>query len=398
VVALLVLALLRGKVDGEPVAAYDMRVYRDQLKEVERDLARGVIAEADADRVRTEVSRRILATDATLQRDSDDTGQSRTVSIIVSMLLLAGLVGGSLLIYQRLGAPGYGDLSQASRINMAEDARRDRPLQAQAEASLPPLPAPEVSARYLELIEQLRATVAKRPDDLQGHTLLAQNEAALGNFVAAYQAQANVLRIRGQAAEAGEYSDYADMMILAAGGYVSPEAEAALARALELDPRNGPARYYWGLMRSQTGRPDLTFRIWDRLLRESRNDAPWVPPIREQIEGIAERAGVDYTLPPVAPPAPPMRGPDAEDVEAASTMTPEERMAMIRSMVDGLSERLATEGGSPREWARLISALAVLDETDRARAIYDEAEQVFADDDDALDLLRDAAGSAGLLQ
>ena len=33
------------------------------------------------------------------------------------------------------------------------------------------------------------------------------------------------------------------MMILAAGGYVSPDAEAALLRGLELEPRNGTARY-----------------------------------------------------------------------------------------------------------------------------------------------------------
>ena len=41
VAALLVLALLGGRTGAEPAAAYDLRVYRDQLKDVERDLARG---------------------------------------------------------------------------------------------------------------------------------------------------------------------------------------------------------------------------------------------------------------------------------------------------------------------------------------------------------------------
>ena len=35
-------------------------------------------------------------------------------------------------------------------------------------------------------------------------------------------------------------------------------------------------------------------------------------------------------------------------------------------MVNQLSERLASEGGSPEEWARLIAALGVLGEGQRA--------------------------------
>ena len=58
VTALLLLALLRGRTEDAPAAAYDLRVYRDQLREVDRDLARGVIAPADAERLRTEVAGR----------------------------------------------------------------------------------------------------------------------------------------------------------------------------------------------------------------------------------------------------------------------------------------------------------------------------------------------------
>ncbi|MEM1065890.1 MAG: c-type cytochrome biogenesis protein CcmI, partial [Pseudomonadota bacterium] len=62
VALLLVLAILRrGAADGS--AAFDVQVYRDQLKEVERDLARGVISESEADQIRIEVSRRLLEAD-----------------------------------------------------------------------------------------------------------------------------------------------------------------------------------------------------------------------------------------------------------------------------------------------------------------------------------------------
>ena len=55
--AVLGLVLLRGRVGEAPPAAYDLQVYRDQLKEIERDTARGVIAAEDAERLRAEISR-----------------------------------------------------------------------------------------------------------------------------------------------------------------------------------------------------------------------------------------------------------------------------------------------------------------------------------------------------
>jgi cytochrome c-type biogenesis protein CcmH len=62
-------------------------------------------------------------------------------------------------------------------------------------------------------------------------------------------------------------------------------------RGLELEPRNGTARYYAGLMYAQQGRPDLAFPIWRNLLAESTPDAPWLEPIRLQIEEVAALAG-----------------------------------------------------------------------------------------------------------
>ena len=202
--------------------------------------------------------------------------------------------------------------------------------------------------------------------------------------------------MKGEAASAEDYATHADLMILAADGFVSPEAEAAINRALALEPRNGPARYYTGLMYAQSGRPDLAFRVWRPLLAESRPDAPWVPPINAQIEQVAQAAGIRYT-PPVANFAP-ERGPSAEDMEAAAEMTPEERQEMIRGMVDGLGERLADEGGPPEDWARLINALGVLGERDRAGAIWTEAQTTFAGDAQGLATIRAAAQRAGVAQ
>jgi cytochrome c-type biogenesis protein CcmH len=68
-----------------------------------------------------------------------------------------------------------------------------------------------------------------------------------------------------------------------------------------------------------------------------------------------------------------------------------EQIAAIRSMVEGLAARLATTGGSADEWARLIRALNVLGEKDRAVTILAEARQKFAAEPAQLRLLEDAA-------
>lgn len=398
--ALLALAILRGRIGEEPPAAYDLRVYRDQLKEVDRDLARGVITIEEAERVRTEVARRILLADTQLRKGLDEGVQPRTLSASAAVLALVALIGGSVWVYSQLGAPGYPDMSLASRIAAAQDVRENRISQAEAEGRVPPgatvqAPSPE----FQQLMDQLRTAVAERPNDLQGAMLLARNEAALGNFVAAHKAQERVLSIKGEEATADDFVDYADMMVLASGGYVSPEAETALRAALTRDPQHGPARYYVGLLQAQTGRPDNAFRTWESALRDGPEDAPYIRAIRAQIEDMAFRAGVNYTLPPPGGgSAAPAAGPTAEDIAAAEDLPAEERMAMIRSMVQGLSDRLSLEGGNATEWAQLISALGVLGDERQARIIWQESQSIFWDSPAGLAEVNEAARRAGLTE
>ncbi|WP_370073997.1 MULTISPECIES: c-type cytochrome biogenesis protein CcmI [Salipiger] len=398
VAALLVMALLRGERATGPAEAYDLQVYRDQLREIERDAARGTIAPEEAERLKTEVSRRILAADARIQGGAASASRGSGPGKVMAAVIVLALIGGSSLLYLRLGAPGYGDLGLQARISAAQEARANRPSQDEAEAQLPAQPPVEAPEDYLALVERLRTAVTERPDDIQGHILLARSEAALGNYAEAYAAQRRLISLKGDSASAKDYADLADMLVLAAGGYVSPEAEQALDEVMRRDPDNGVARYYGGLMMAQTGRPDTAFRIWDKLLREGPADAPWAEPIREQIPDLAHAAGVnDYELP-AAPGAPALAGPGAADVEAASELSDEDRQQMIEGMVDRLGARLAEQGGSPQEWGQLLGALGVLGRTEQAAAIWQEAQAIFAAQPDALAIVRAGAARAGVVE
>ncbi|MCG7574467.1 c-type cytochrome biogenesis protein CcmI [Phaeobacter sp. CNT1-3] len=392
---LMAIALLRGRTGAEPPAAYDLKVYRAQLAEVDKDMARGVINAEDGERTKAEISRRILSADAQLRTGGETGGQPAMAGKVVAVATTVFVVGGAFVLYNDLGAPHVPDLALKDRLAMADDIRRNRPSQEEVEArTTPTAPATEISEEYKQLMTQLRAAVVERPNDLQGLRLLTRNEAALGNFVAARKAQEQVVAVLGNDAQVEDLIDLADLMVLAAGGFVSPEAERVLGRILKADGQNPIARYYMGLMFAQVGRPDGAFRIWSTLLKEGPADAPWIAPIRGQIETAAQQAGIRYELPPLnaAP------GPDADQIRAAQDMSVEERNEMIRGMVAGLADRLATDGGTPEEWARLISAYGVLDEVGQAQAIYTEALQVFAASPEALRLIEAAAENAGLRQ
>lgn len=383
------LGLRRGRAVEAP-ALQDLQVYRDQLAEIERDLARGVIATEEAARLKTEVSRRILETDR-LARQAGGAGETRGPggNLLIGFIVL--LLAGSVALYWHLGAPGYPDMPLTARLAEAEELHRSRPDQTTAEADAPKPPAAEMDAAFLDLMTKLRATVAQRPQDIEGQRLLAQNEGRLGDFKAAYTAQRQVITLLGDTATAEDHAGLAELMIFAAGGYVSPEAEAELSNALALDPQNGTARYYAGLMFAQLGRADRTFVLWRDLLEGSPADAPWMPVLRARIGEIADKAGVRYT-----PPGAGVKGPDAAAMQAAAGMGAGDRAAMIEGMVQQLSDRLGSAGGSPEEWAQLINALGVLGRKDEAAAQWAAAQAAYAGQDTALATIGAAAQAAGV--
>jgi cytochrome c-type biogenesis protein CcmH len=59
----LVAALRKAPRPGAESAEADLAVYKDQLAEIERDLARGTIGAEDATRLRAEVGKRVIEAD-----------------------------------------------------------------------------------------------------------------------------------------------------------------------------------------------------------------------------------------------------------------------------------------------------------------------------------------------
>ncbi len=369
----------------------DLQVYRDQLIEVESDLAKGVLSNDEAERTRLEVSRRLLEADKVHSSATVRQQANRQTNLLAAVAAGVVLLVGTGLTYRMIGANGAPDLPLVKRNAQMVEQQANRPAQSVAEASVGDITelGDQAEEGYKALVAQLRETAAARPNDPRGQELLAEHEARLGNFAAARIAKGRMIELMGDDAGAQDFTDLAELMIIAAGGYVSPEAERALSNAISLAPRDQRTRYYSGLDLAQNGRPDLAYRLWTELLEEGPPNAPWIGPIQQQIGDVARMAGL---------PAPQLPGPSSQQVEDAGDMTAEERQQMIEGMVAQLSARLANDGGTADEWARLISAYGVLGDTKRAADVWGEAQQEFADDAAAMTTLRAAAKAVGITE
>jgi cytochrome c-type biogenesis protein CcmH len=380
VLAILATAARRGGARGQRDAP-DMVIYKDQLSEIERDLARRTITVEEAARLRSEIGQRLLEADRAV-----DGSQGRSAVVPGAMpwgwlALTAVVVGaGSLFAYDRLGAPGYPDMPLQARLAGLDAAIATRPTQAEELARLGVAPDLELEGVQAALSAETDPTVLR--DAFAAHF-------GAGQVSAAVATSNRLLAVLGDAATAADHANRALALVAEAQGYVSPEAEVELRAALTLDLSNEVARYLVGEMFLQGGRFDQTFRFWRPLAEGGTPDAPWVISIRERIGMVANLAGIRYEVPGPA-------GPSSDDIAAAADMAPEDRQAMIEGMVGQLSERLATDGGSVEDWERLIRSLTVLERLDEAQRIYDEALVKFEGRPAELSFLRMAAVEGGL--
>ncbi|MHA1599317.1 MAG: c-type cytochrome biogenesis protein CcmI [Alphaproteobacteria bacterium] len=365
VVAGLLLPLLRRPRTSIDRGAYDLTVYRDQLAEIDRDLARGEIGAEQATAARTEVERRLLAIAPAANTAPPRPTAQRMVGVVLAITVPAATVG----IYLFLGAPGAPSQPFAKRTTTADAATQAAPAMAQ-------------------LAERLAARLATVPDDRDSWILLARTYTELQRFAEAAGAYGQAIENGFDGAEM--HAARGESLTAAADGTVVPEARQAFATALERDPEEPRARYYAGLALAQDGRVREAMDVWTALLREAPADAPWRAFIATQVRRSASALG--EAVPPEAaetaqPQAPAQTapvisgapGPSQADVEAAAEMSAADRAAFIRTMVQRLASRMEEEPDNIDGWLRLTRAYGVLGEIENAKEALARAEALIRD-------------------
>ena len=89
-------------------------------------------------------------------------------------------------------------------------------------------------------------------------------------------------------------------------------------------------------------------------------------------------------------------GPSAENITQSEPMPPPEHDAIVRSMVDGLADRLESSPRDVEGWTLLMRSRVVLGEREVAATTFRKALEVFKDDPAASDKIRAAAIGLGL--
>jgi len=419
VIALLLWPLLRADgADGVDRLAYDLTVYRDQLDEIERDRARGLLSEDQAQAARVEVERRILsaagkddaATAAAHSRDGigGDDGSVASASGrggVSGMLARARLQGewgtatlaavlglvpvGAVSLYLMIGSPALPGLPHAERISNMTEARMAR-----------------LPAELRDSIQAMRAVLEATPDDAAAWLELGGLYRQADLHGPAYQAlrTAQDLGVEHDRLPT-VLSEMGESLLLSQQGRVSNRVRQHFLEALRLDPDEPRARFQMGTIALQDGEPERALAIWRHLAADSPPDAPWMPMLRQGMMMVAQQSGIP---PASVKPAHPLELAAGEAVErlempagtgeaaiprddgpagaapgarmraeADANRAPgqgfsEDERAMIEGMVSGLAARLEENPDDPDGWLRLARAYGVMGRWDEAR---DAAEQ-----------------------
>ncbi|MBV8791625.1 MAG: c-type cytochrome biogenesis protein CcmI [Pseudolabrys sp.] len=334
----------------------DVAVYRDQLDEIERDRAAGLIADKEAEAARVEVSRRLLAAaeaaEATLETVVDSPWRRRAAAVVG--LVLVPLIAASL--YLKLGSPYLPGEPLALRAPGSQDNRS-----------------------IAGLISQVESHLDRNPNDGRGWEVLAPVYLRIGRFDDAIKARKKAIDLNGETAD--RRADLGEAIVAAANGVVTADAKTAFERALVLDAQHLKSRFFIGLAAQQDGQRDKAGEIWRGMLNEAPPDAPWLQTVQRALAEL-QTSG--------------QPGPNAQDVAAASQMTEAQRGDMVRGMVANLAARLAQDGSDVDGWLRLLRAYMVLGEREKAQAAAVDARRALANDPDKLKRVDEAIKGLGL--
>jgi cytochrome c-type biogenesis protein CcmH len=221
VVAALLVPFTRKSVTAEsPDSDFDRAIYRDQLQELDRDKARGLIGETEAQAARNEISRRLLQV---AKPEAVAAGNRYALLAVLLVPLIA------FPIYTKYGSPSLPDVPLQERLKGAI-ANQD----------------------FAALVATVEAHLAQAPNDVEGWKVLAPAYKRERRWSDAADAYANVLRLAPPTADA--IADYGEMLVFANEGMVTDKAETVFAEALKLEATNERAKFYYDMALKQEGK------------------------------------------------------------------------------------------------------------------------------------------------
>ncbi|MDX2221611.1 MAG: c-type cytochrome biogenesis protein CcmI [Rhodospirillaceae bacterium] len=370
VVAAMIWPLIRGATATDDAAA-GLAVFKDQLAEVDREVSRGTLSEAEAQAARLEIQRRMLAAGkrAAVTVDTEHPGLRAGVTAAMAVAVPFAALGA----YLALGSPNIGGAPAAPGQSAGQVAEHG-------------------DAEMTQMVEQLAARMQAEPNNAEGWALLARSYRQIERFPEALDAYRRTLSLTAPTAEL--LADAAEMMTATSGGAVTDEALETFYAALNLDREEPRARFYIGMAAAQRDDATRAIAIWRDLTASAPPDAPWLEMVRNQMFQVAQATAImPMNVEPAHPldrtePAPPPQAaaadadavppsdPDditAPDVSALKGQFSGENLGMIQAMVGSLAGRLANDPADFEGWMMLGRSYTVLQNAAGAKDAFAKA-------------------------
>ena len=225
--AFLITPLLRRPASGLSSETANGAIDRDQLAELDADVARGTLSRERHAEARAEIEQRLAEDLASRNATRVAEGRaSRRLAIALALLFPAAAIG----IYLGLGNPDA--LDPAKRLGMSEQEAAER-------------------QNMLDLTARLARRMEEKPDDPVGWRMLGRAYRAVGKMRESVLAYQRSMALDPRNPEG--YVDAAETLALMEGGRIGAEASALAAKALSLDERNEKALALLGTAAFEAG-------------------------------------------------------------------------------------------------------------------------------------------------
>ena len=274
VAMLFIVPPLLGRGKGQASATrseLNLSIYRDQLRELDADLAAGSLNKEQYQSARSELEGRVLEDSGTADAVSaipPSSGRWWGIAAVIAVPVL------TISLYLTLGKPGGVDAQHKT-------AWADKPQQE--------ITQEQINAMVAGLAKKLEA----KPDDGEGWAMLGRSYATMrryGDSSAAYARAAALLPNNAQL-----LADYADVLAMNNGRNMLGEPEKIIQQALQADPNNIKALALAGTVAFQRKDYRNAIELWQKLLNLVPADSPIAHSISANISQAQGLAGQPLT-------------------------------------------------------------------------------------------------------
>jgi cytochrome c-type biogenesis protein CcmH len=284
------------------VRELNTRIYRDQIAELDRDLAAGTLTPADHAHSRDELQRRLLDDSALVQTPPAQAQRTRHTTLLLAIAVPLAASG----LYAVLGAP-QALLPQAAAVSAgAHDTITD-----------------EVD----QMVGKLAARLEKNPDDPKGWSMLARSYRVMGRQAEAQAAFAHI----GDSINKDPLllAEYADVLATQAGGNIEGKPLQLVMTALKLDPDHQMALSLAATAAYNRKDFPQAAIYWQRLLKQlppESEEAQWLVKTMAEIGApvaTTTAAAAPAQVPTVAPADDAAAAPTAKSLSGTVRLSPE---------------------------------------------------------------------------